>query len=84
MEGPRPTGVDVRAVVIMEEPDEVSALQLGPTQSESQEVASTVHREQRNRCRVRSTRRNDPFVGLTFAFFPANLHVSTRSQDAGQ
>lgn len=46
MEGPRPAGVDVRAVVIMEQPDEVSALQLGPTQSESQEVASTVHRAQ--------------------------------------
>lgn len=46
VEGPRPAGVDVRAVVIMEEPDEVSALQLGPTQSESQEVASTVHRAQ--------------------------------------
>lgn len=81
MEGPRPAGIDVCAVVIMEEPDEVSALQLGPTQSESQEVVSTA---QKNRCRVRSTRTNDLFFGLTFAFFPANLHVSTWSQDAGQ
>lgn len=84
VEGPRPAGVDVCAVVIMEEPDKVSTLQLGPTQSESQEVASTAHRAQKNRCRVRSTTRNDPFVGLTFAFFPANLHISTRSQVAGQ
>lgn len=41
VEGPRPAGVDVCAVVIMEDPDEVRTLQLGATQAENQQRIST-------------------------------------------
>lgn len=60
VKGPRPAGVDVCAVVIMEHPDKVSTLQLGATQSENQQAA---------RCGVISTIRNDLFLDLLLHFF---------------
>lgn len=36
VEGSRPTGVDMRAVVVVYDPDEVSALQLGQAESEKE------------------------------------------------
>lgn len=96
VEGSRPAGVDVRAVVVVDDPDEVSALQLGQRQQRKKENKKTKKKSVTHgvtgqvdrgklafQDRVTSPRRLS-VEALTFAFFPASLHISTRSQGAGQ
>lgn len=66
VEGPRPAGVDVCAVVIMEDPDEVRTLQLGATQAENQRRIGANGTQ--SRCGVTSLRRNDLFGDLLLHF----------------